>query len=347
MGDTSIEWTDKVWNPTRGCSRVSEGCRHCYAEGIAARFSRHIDEIAGPYFGQTHDPFHGFATMTPQGPRWTGKVALVPEKLMEPLRWKKPRRVFVNSMSDLFHEDLPEQAIIDVFGVMALAHGHTFQILTKRPERMRAFLAAGDHGILDQFRALRDRGGIADRLVFQALDIKRRDGVELQWPLQNVWLGVSVENQEAADARIPLLLRTPAAVRFLSVEPLLGPVQLDPTWIVDYEIGQPEKRIDWVIGGFESGRQARPGHRQWARALRDQCVAAGVPFFWKQNGAWYPVTRDEPTCMRHADDPHWHNWWTTAENGERDVSLLVGKKKAGRELDGRTWNEFPNVGGAS
>ena len=194
MSMTSIEWTDCTWNPVRGCSRVSEGCRNCYAERTAARFSG--GDIGDDSEDRLHGAFEGFAIMKSDGPHWTGKVELIESKLEEPLHWKKPRRVFVNSMSDLFHESLPDDAILEVFRVMQDCPQHIFQVLTKRPENMRRFMAEWEG--------------------------------ESIWegPVQNVWLGVSVEDQKTADERIPLLLQTPAAVRFVSYEPALGPVCL-------------------------------------------------------------------------------------------------------------------------
>jgi len=292
MGDkTGIEWTDTTWNPVRGCSRVSEGCRHCYAERVAARFVKP---------GQ---PYHGFAKVT--APRdlldrvggrrngWTGVVRLVPEKLAEPLRWKKPRRIFVNSMSDLFHESLSNEDIAAVFGVMAAAPRHTFQVLTKRARRMREWFTWVDQqarsAAVVEFGSpwwpvlvcARKAAGLVDR-DFGV------DGAGSTWPLANVWLGVSVENQAAADERIPDLLATPAALRFLSCEPLLGPVNVcavpdTKTRPADFHArNTPLGDIDWVIAGCESGPGARPAQVDWYRSLRDQCAAAGVPFFLKQ-----------------------------------------------------------------
>lgn len=233
-----IAWCEETWNPVRGCSRVSEGCRHCYAERVAARFS-------GP-----GKPYEGLAVMKSDGPHWTGKVRLVAAALDLPLRWRKPRRIFVNSMSDLFHKGLTDHEILKVFVTMARARQHTFQILTKQPRRMLEwFLVCAD----DTVRPLAWAG--------------------VPWPLPNVWLGVSVEDQETADERIPLLLQTPAAVRWVSAEPLLGPIEF-PTMLRNW--------IDWLVVGGESGPGARPMHPDWARGLRDQCVAAGVPFFMKQ-----------------------------------------------------------------
>lgn len=279
---STIEWTDATWNPVRGCVKVSPGCAHCYAETFAERFRG----VKGHPYEQGFD------------------LRLVPEKVQEPLSWQKPRRVFVNSMSDLFQVGVPDQFITDVFGVMLLAHWHTFQILTKRPDRMLDYMARGDHGIAVQMYAMMTGGGISTKPVFRALDIKRRDNIPLTWPPPNVWLGVSVENQHFADERIPLLLQTPAAVRFISAEPLLGPVDLtglrggtyDALSGRDFEaIGDIRDAgilsktndppgLDWVIVGGESGPQSRDCAVDWVRAIQQQCRAANVPCFVKQLG---------------------------------------------------------------
>jgi protein gp37 len=267
MGDrSSIEWTDATWNPTRGCSRVSEGCRNCYAERVAARFSGK---------GQ---PYEGLAVQR-RGSKWTGEVRLVPGRLADPLRWRKPKRVFVNSMSDLFHEKLSNEEIGAVFGVMAACPQHTFQVLTKRPERMREWFAGGgdDFDIASAACARLARVGF-DTGCGSAFDPD-------EWPLPNVWLGVSAEDQATADARIPLLLETPASVRFVSYEPALGPVNLGDHLILDHWASAP-CRIDWVIAGSESGPGARPAELDWFRSVRDQCAAAAVPFFFKQWVGW-------------------------------------------------------------
>lgn len=243
-----IAWTDESWNPVRGCSRVSEGCRHCYAEVRAARFS-------GPGL-----PYEGLATYVAGEARWTGTLTLVSEKLVEPLSWRRPRRVFVNSMSDLFHEGLSDEQIAEVFGVMyaCLGRGHAFQILTKRAYRLPCALAA----------------------------VREHLGTRV-WPLPNVWLGVSVEDQRAADERIPLLLQTPAAVRWVSYEPALGPVDFRP-WL--HRVGlhmdgtHDTERLDWIVVGGESGPRARPLDLAWVRATIARCRAAGVPVFVKQLG---------------------------------------------------------------
>jgi len=273
MGKTSIAWTEQTWNPLRGCSRVSEGCRNCYAEKMAARFAG----PGGPYEG----------TVTDKG-RWNGTVKLVMEHLGDPLRWTKPRLVFVNSMSDLFHDDVSNEFIAAVFGVMAASPRHTFQVLTKRPERMRAWF--------EWITALPTPPTYTcSYFAFKfATDVKTavavgpaQDATYVAgpWPLVNVWLGVSVEDQRAADTRIPLLLSTPAAVRWISAEPLLGllgPVDLS-AYLAPAPGGTPA--LDWVVVGGESGPGARPCDVGAIRSIVAQCKAAGASCFVKQLGA--------------------------------------------------------------
>lgn len=266
---SSIEWTDVTWNPVRGCSRVSEGCRNCYAERMASRFS---DE------GQ---PFHGFVERTAAGPRWTGKVELVPEKLAEPLRWKKPRRVFVNSMSDLFHESLPDSAILKVFDVMRQCPQHTFQILTKRPERMRDFC------LRVRFDGMAKDGErhiwLADDANGPGWRLMGGDGCSgMPW----VWVGVSVEDQVTAEERIPFLIGTPSTVRFVSAEPLLGPIDFGavPGFNRAGSAGHDLLRNWWIILGGESGPGARPCCIDWVEQIVRQCRTAAVPCFVKQLG---------------------------------------------------------------
>ncbi len=221
--NTSIEWTESTWNPVRGCTRVSEGCRFCYAERIAARFS-------GKGLA-----FEGFAKQTKSGPQWTREVLPIHALLKEPLKWKKPRRIFVNSMSDLFHENIELDFIRDVFSVMQEAHWHKFQVLTKRSTRLLQYSS------------------------------------ELPWP-KNVWMGVSVEDVRVID-RIDALRETGAKVKFLSLEPLIGPLPaLNLT------------KIDWVIVGGESGPGAREMRKKWVIDIRDQCQTENVLFFFKQWG---------------------------------------------------------------
>lgn len=256
-GDSNIEWTDKTWNPTRGCSRVSEGCRLCYAEILAGRYSA--------YGAKPDSPFAGFVTKVNGHASWTGKVELIESMLDAPLHWKKPCRVFVNSMSDLFHEALSVDAIDRVFAVMALARHHTFQILTKRPERMDAYMGGAHHRIDDLIDALKP----SSLWNGNALEAHRVLGAGS--PLPNVWLGVSVEDFPTWDERVHLLKATPSAIRFVSYEPALADIGA-----VDLE------GIDWLIAGFESGPGARPADEEWIRSIKNQCVEAGTAFFYKQ-----------------------------------------------------------------
>ena len=236
MNKSSIEWTEATWNPVTGCTKVSQGCKHCYAATMAKR----LKAMGNPRYVNGFD------------------VTLHADKLSEPEQWKKPKLIFANSMSDVFHKDVPVAFIRAVFDTMGGCPQHTFQVLTKRSERLLAISG------------------------------------QLPWP-PNVWMGVSVENNRVID-RIEHLRQTPAAIRFLSCEPLLGPLP-----------NLPLAGIDWVIVGGESGPGARPMDPAWVRDLRDQCVTAGVPFFFKQWGG-------------------------------------VRKKQAGRQLDGRTWDERPPIG---
>lgn len=298
---SKIEWTDETWNPVTGCTKISEGCVHCYAERMSKR-------LAGRY---------GY----PPAPRGFD-VALHPDRLGEPLRWKKPRMVFVVSMGDLFHEDVPDEYIGRVWDVMVRAHWHTFQVLTKRADRMREWV-----------------NGWYRRRCSDAIP--------------NIWGLVTCENQMRADERIGDLICTRFAVRGVSVEPMLGAVDLSPwlvkRWIQGYSTPMSRRlgrdsdpvqkpRLDWVICGGESAPGARPMHPDWARSLRDQCQAARVPFFFKQWGAW---TYGETRPYRFGP----------AELGERCLEYngawtrvyRVGKRAAGRLLDGREWNEMPGV----
>lgn len=239
---TSISWTDSSWSPISGCTRVSEACRFCYAEGIAARFSRP---------GQAYD---GVARMTPEGPRWTNEVRLHPERLSIPLHWKRPRRIFTASMSDLFHPGVPFEFIDKVFAVMALAPQHTFQVLTKRPERMAEYVS-GDRGPYNSDETHGHRSFERQMAVVSAACAMQVDheAVPREWPMRNVWLGTSVEDQEAAEKRIPHLLNTPAIMRFLSAEPLLGPLDLS-RWIGCYPHDEADERKRGNIISGDSSR---------------------------------------------------------------------------------------------
>lgn len=286
MAETEISWADHVWNPTVGCTRVSAGCDNCYAFQLHdMRYAARKRQVAAGVTGKSLLPIQYAVPFS--------TVQLMPDRLTIPMRRRIPTRYFVDSMADLFHEDVPWEYLDRVFAAMMLAPQHQFLILTKRPEAMNEYL--------DGLSIWRVTG-----ILNAAVDVV---GEDAQYPsswvangaIQNVWLGVSVENQAAADERIPILRETPAAIRFLSVEPLIGAVDLN----------LPSGEVDWVICGGESGPRSRPMELAWARGVRDQCVTAGVPFFFKQVGE--------------------HDW-----AGDR-----VGKKKAGREIDGREWNEFP------
>lgn len=265
MGDkTGIEWTDATWNPVTGCDKISQGCKNCYAEVMAKRLQA---------MGQANYR-NGFA------------VTLQPHMLELPLRWRRRRRIFVNSMSDLFHDQVPLDYIKQVFDVMARAEWHTFQVLTKRAQRL-AELAP-----------------------------------YLPWT-PNIWMGVSVEDYRVLD-RVGHLLRVPAAVRFLSCEPLIGPLT---NILTDDGLARLDlEGIHWVIAGGESGPRARPMQPDWVRTLRDECVAQRVPFFFKQWGEFAP--------RLVAANPG-------RDSSTKEIVTRVGKRAGGRELDGRTWDEFP------
>ncbi|MFB7867423.1 DUF5131 family protein [Streptomyces sp. NPDC056069] len=326
MGDTTtIEWTDRTWNPVTGCTQISAGCDNCYAKTIAERFR-----------GRAAFP-HGF------------DVQIRDQKVNAPLTWRRPAKVFVNSMSDLFHQDVDQAWIANIVAVMAAARRHTFQLLTKRHARMRSLFT--DPGFVDQVRALARGKGLTD--------------ADWAWPLPNLWLGVSVENQQWANIRIPALLDTPAAVRWISAEPLLGPVDLHP-WLkrpqvpacdrcappgpLDYHSDHLWGRctctchparpgLHWVVAGGESGHGARPAHPDWFRALRDQCTAADIPFLFKQWGEYAPTgylviggPREKGNIA--FGDP-------VDDLGHRVEMKRVGKKAAGRHLDGRIHDDYP------
>lgn len=311
---TKIEWTEATWNPVTGCTPISPGCVHCYARRMAKRLAGRCGYPAAP---------NEFS------------VTLHPDKLGEPLQWKKPRRVFVCSMSDLFHEDVPFEFIDRVFAVAAVSPQHTFQILTKRPHRMLDYLA---------------ESVALDNWAHQIEDVVLQEFGHVTFiepPLPNVWLGATIENQEQADKRIPLLLQTPAAVRFVSVEPMLGPVNLSgmagkyiDNFLVSLNVRFHDRNrdfrrpgLDWIICGGETGPGARPMHPDWVRSLRDQCQEASVPFFFKSWGDCAPdcLCGGKDAC-REIDRP---------EPGKPGVMFRCGKKASGRLLDGREWSEYP------
>jgi protein gp37 len=353
---TAIEWSDATWNPITGCTKVSAGCKFCYASRDWARL-QHLPAYHGRAFTD---------------------VATHPERLEQPLRWKRPRKIFVNSMSDLFHEAVPFEFIAAVFGVMASAPHHTFQVLTKRPARMVEFfrwLAARSRGANDRYlnspsfqrgvrarQSLRDDGkpslsepppptemvrglyDIATPIIERHLDHESRFWRHRHlpechwrpWPLPNVWLGVSVEDQASADARIPLLLDTPAEVRWISAEPLLGPIHL-----AEHGLHGGPGQLDWVVVGGESGPNARPSHPSWVRSLRDQCTAAGASLLFKQWGEWIDDENIDGANLRAPQIADPNEYFREHDWRDGLSSWRVGKKAAGRFLDGSLHDAYP------
>lgn len=276
MKSSKIEWTDATWNPMKGCSAVSPGCEHCYAAAMAVRFS-------GPGL-----PYEGLAKRsTKRGlPQWTGEISFAGvgdarrpyrESVMyAPMRWRAPKRIFVNSMSDLFHEGVTDAQIASVFGVMALTSRHTYQVLTKRPSRMVDWFEWRKHRS-EKYEDVYARScvSLTEELGWRSIAAYAWGLGGKDWPLKNVHVGVSVEDQQRAEERIPALLSTPATVRWLSVEPLLGPLSVpDDVW----------RQLDWVVVGGESGHGARAMDLEWARSVVEQCRRTDVPVFVKQLG---------------------------------------------------------------
>ncbi|TYB71151.1 phage Gp37/Gp68 family protein [Nonomuraea sp. PA05] len=355
MSDNSdIEWLrgpdgrrGSTWNFVIGCTKRSPGCGMprwegdkrggCYAIIQATiRAGNPNPKVATAFAGLTHRTEHGRD--------WTGQVNILRDRLDKPLKWREPRRVFVNSLSDLWDDQVPEDVIAHAFAVMAMTPQHTYLILTKTPGRMRAMLRSDDF-----WKAVGEAGrGIALAKVrgkyrsASAMQLTSDSSADGYWmpvrPLPNVQIGVSVEDQKWADLRIPILLDTPhIAVRWISAEPLLGRIVLRSEWLDPWK---NPATLDWVVAGGESGPQARPMHPDWARGLRDQCVAAGVPFFFKQWGAWTPSgmvgVGNQGPRFAYIGDP-------VDEHGHRIVMENVGKHQAGAVLDDETWTEYPDA----
>lgn len=314
---TKIEWTDETWNPAWGCERISDGCLTCYIERSVPLRVAHM-RFDSPEIGGT-----------------TG-IVLRPNRLTEPLHWssRNPRRVFVNSLFDAGHEQIGADYIARMFAVMAAAHAHTFQLLTKRPARLRSLLT---------------EPRFAERVAELAVgDYRMPDPGPggMPWPLPNVWMGVSTENQYWAERRVPILQRTPAAVRFASAEPLLSAIDLRRAIAPDLPA------LDQVIAGGETGpgTQPRAPHPDWFRSLRDQCQDAGINYFFKQWGDWSPEelntwTRDDgsPRGALRIVDHEGRDWADRPDDAPAGAIRMrrVGKKRAGRELDGVIWDEEP------
>ena len=301
-GKSKVVWCDKIWSLVRGCTSVSKGCLLCWAPRMGYRILC-ADRARG-----RNSTFDGLVSIRQGGrPCWSGEVRCFPEELSKPLHWRKPSRIFVASMGDLFHPGVPNEFIASVFGVMAACPQHQFQVLTKRPKRMREWFEwvtyeapklATTEPSLPWWCVLKCWQSATCYNHDFAISKSGRNLAGSHWPLSNVWLGVSIEDQATSDERIPELLATPAAVRFVSAEPLLSEIRLDDLVTVrrcgedhrsslecDVDAEDDKWRgacLDWVICGCESGSHARPMHPDWARSLRDQCVAAKVPFFFKQ-----------------------------------------------------------------
>ena len=310
---TKIEWTEETWNPIIGCSKVSPGCDNCYAERMAKRLANMPNTLH--YQAVTCPGPH----QEPKG--WNGKTYLVESALSKPLHWKKPRTIFICSMGDLFHETVALTSIMEVMYVINKCPQHTFLILTKRPKRMYEYFMEW---------------------------VPNPFGSPFS-PLSNIWIGVTAENQEAANKRIPILLQIPAAKRFVSIEPMLGAVDLKNEWIEKelQSVGGAGSAffpsIDWVICGGESGPGARPMYPDWVRSIKKQCNKADVPFFFKQWGAWVPVdyiNKEKPEAC----------YVNLTPDGKKEILLReprlvnlrrVGKKKAGCLLNSEEWKQIP------
>ena len=295
MGKSKIEWTEATWNPLSGCTKISDGCKNCYAEKMANR----LKAMGAKGYE------NGFA------------VTLHPDRLDEPLKRKKPTMYFVCSMGDLFHDDVPFEFIRKVWIIMIEARQHTFQVLTKRPDRMAEFLKT--HAPV---RAMTGETYGKDFLP------------------KNIWIGVTAENQEQADRRIPILLDTPAAVRFVSIEPMLGEINLQKLHrkMVNSALAYPCAEqylfdLDWVIVGGETGANARPMHPDWVRSIKEQCEESKVPFFFKQWGEYKTLPQGKSVTGYKS-----HFW----QDGRQAVR--VGKKQAGHLLDGVEYREMPEAG---
>lgn len=319
--NTPIEWCDHSWPVVNGCRRCSPGCEHCYAERLIATRLRHMPK------------YKGLAIYNEFGPKWSGESRLWPSDLDAPLRAKKPGKIFVADMGDLFYEQVTNEEIAAVFGVMMACPHHTFQVLTKRAKRMRKWFEEVPINVIDYIRDAAEDVFAKQHYDMTAANRRaiaaghRAMRGQKGWPLPNVWLGVSVENQEYAEKRIPELLTTPAATRFVSYEPALGPVDF-------YAYLKSELRdqcltelksatlpgLDWIICGGESGIGARPFDIGWATAVRDQCEKAGVAFFLKQLGKHPQIDGIDV-----AYDPSVDAW---------QPGKLVSKK-------GSDWDEWP------
>ncbi|MCP4897593.1 MAG: phage Gp37/Gp68 family protein [bacterium] len=342
---TGIEYLDETWNVVTGCTEVSEGCRNCWARNRAASLA------VNP---KTRDRYEGVAEFdAKRRPRWLS-VKCHPDRLDDPSHWRKPRIIGVSFMGEMFHPEVPEAFIADVFDIVEACPQHQFLFLTKQAGRM--------HRVLMNPRA-----------QTMPLHFSEKTGE----PLPNAWLGVTVENQKAAEERMLFLLDTPAAVHWVSYEPALGPVDFTSISIIEADsIGSmspavsldalrghvrgPDDmiaKLDLVIAGGESGHYARPMHPRWARDSRDQCQAAGTCFYFKQHGEWIEVDdsahgrawnrylRSGPEFPNTGYFDDAGRFWALRSPRDAIRMLKVGKKQASRMLDGRIWDQLPEVAG--
>lgn len=332
---TKIEWAEAVWNPTIGCTIVDHRCTHCYAMRDAYR--KQFNPNA-----KIRAAYEGTVRMANGFPVWTGRVNLLLDRLEVPLRRRKPTTYFVDSMSDLFHPNVPDDFIDRVFAVMALCPQHRFIVLTKRVERMATCINADmPQRVAELAMLYRFTRNFDSDYEFDA-----RDADLEHWPLPNVILGASASDQATLDSAATHLLRPPAACRVLSIEPLLGPVDLDTIpgaalAAIEGKESGGAMGIHWLIVGGESGPGARPMHPDWARSVRDQCRAAGVPFFFKQWGEYGPPYYKCDVCGENSDFSEY--CFECGGELSEQCGSKIGKKAAGRLLDGREWNELPEV----
>lgn len=357
MGKTDIEWTDRSWNPTVGCSKVSQGCKNCYAMGMSARIAnsafarkkkgKELTDVEKAYMAIVKwekVEESGSDSDIKALPKWNNEIAVIDSRLEEPLQIQKPQRFFVNSMTDLFHPKIEFSLIDKIFAVMALAEQHQFQILTKRPEIMKEYLNDGHRPSYIREQMIEISGEYIDWI---------------NWPIKNVWLGTSVENQKAAKERIPELLSCPAHVRFLSCEPLLGP--LDIEWFFsDEALFKTQGHYKWIRGGpgihqcivgGESGHNARPMLYEWVKSIQEQCEDWNVPFFFKQWGKYRPANQPAPlneikpdakgeSLTEYGRDSDFE---IKVVNGKQYPFAADGKKANGALLDGEHYREFPKI----
>ncbi len=272
-GSSNIEWTERTWNPVVGCTKISPGCAHCYAEVMANR----LKAMALKDIADGKDPGrkrHYIDAIDDKG-RWTGKLIPVPEAVSDPFGWKKPQMIFVNSMSDLFHEDVSFEFIDQVFATIYNAQWHTYQVLTKRPERMLEYLQSDPVTRIAAWAFSQWTRLCPERAATGLLqNVDLANDIADQWPFRQLWLGTSCETQKEFDARVPLLEQCPAGVRFVSLEPLLGPIKLPN-----------QCQLDWVIVGGESGHGARLCRVNWIWSIIERCLSIGIPCFVKQIGS--------------------------------------------------------------